>query len=150
MRDLDTLLAALTAENEIIERLIELGEAKRAALPNAEQVAAIIQEEEACLLQLDSLEGQRLTLTEALSGGKTVTDLMAHLGPEGRGLETLLQKLADNVKRLQEINDLNQALLRESLQFVQFSINALCGDIAITYDRTGPAPSGTSTFDRKV
>ena len=50
-----------------------------------------------------------------------------------------LKKLAENVKRLQEINDLNQELSK-SLQYVQFSLNAHSGDVAITYDRTGSTP----------
>jgi flagellar biosynthesis/type III secretory pathway chaperone len=150
MGELDALLAALTAENEVIERLIELGEAKQAAFQNAEKVAAIFREEEACLIRLDALEGQRLAHTEALVGDMTGAGLVEQLGPEGVGVQKLLEKLAENVKRLQEINDLNQELLRESLQYVQFSLNALSGDVAITYDRTGSTPQGTSTFDRKV
>jgi len=146
----DALAAALTAENEIIERLLELGEAKRHALQNAEKVSAIAQEEEECLIRLDAVERERLVLTEAFAGSKTAEDLLAHLGDDRPDVRELLQRLAENLRRLQDINELNQELLRESLRFVQFSINALSGDVAITYDRTGPAPSGTSTFDRKV
>ncbi|NLM53698.1 MAG: flagellar protein FlgN [Firmicutes bacterium] len=150
MADLDALRQTLTAENEIIIRLIELGEAKRAVLNNAEQVAGIAREEEQCLLKLDALERARLTLMQQLGGDQTGAGFVEQLEPEGGGLPELLETLAANLRQLQAVNELNQQLLRESLQFVQFSLNVLSGDVAVTYDRTGSSPSGKSTFDRKV
>ena len=75
--------AALTAENEVIERLIELGEAKQAAFQNAEKVTAIFREEEACLIRLDAL-GPRCS-HRSLGGDMTGAGLVEQLGPGGWG-----------------------------------------------------------------
>jgi len=149
MTGLEALKAALTAENEIIERLIALGETKGQAMTKPEEVAVISSEEHDLLLELDSLEKERLMLTDVVSAGRGWDALVAGLDQDDE-LKSLVEQMGDNLRRLQEINDLNQVLLHESLQFVQFSLNLIAGDTAVTYARSGHAPSGQSIFDRKV
>ncbi len=150
MTGLDALAAALRAEVAIIEKLIELGEAKRQVMADADQIAAIAAQEQDILPKLEALEKERLMLTDVISGGKSWEETLADLGEDGLEIGDLAQQLAENVRLLKEINDLNQELLQETLHFVQFSLNVLADDTPVTYDSSGQAPSGKSIFDRKV
>lgn len=150
MTGLDALAAALRAEVAIIEKLIELGEAKRQVMADADQIAAIAAQEQDILPKLEALEKERLMLTDVISGGKSWEETLADLGEDGLEIGDLAQQLAENVRLLKEINDLNQELLQETLHFVQFSLNVLTDDTPVTYDQSGQTSSGKSIFDRKV
>ena len=150
MTGLDALAATLRAEVQIIEELLELGKAKRQLMADADEIAAIAAKEQEMLPGLEALEKERLVLTDVISGGKSWEEALADLGEDGQEIGALVQRLAENVRRLKEVNDLNQELLRETLHFVQFSLNVLTDDTPVTYDQSGQTSSGKSIFDRKV
>ena len=103
-------------------------------------------------LILEEVDKERAELYDVLAAGKKLEDWLASLDTEQQeAAAPLLLDLAENLGRLQSLNDLNQELLSQSLSYVQFSLNLLMGDdTSPTYARPGGNTAGKSIFDRKV
>ena len=148
----DDFVAVLETENELLRELVELSVAKQKQINDAQEVSRLAGEEQSCLTRLEGVDKERAALFDALSGGKKLEEWLASLEDVLQEIVSpLLLELAENLGRLQSLNDLNQELLTQSLSFVQFSLNLFMGDdTSPTYTRPGGNTAGKSIFDRKV
>ena len=65
----------------------------------------------------------------------------------------LKDEISSILKELKEVNDLNSQLIEKSLEYIDFSINLIAGDLPdITYNakKSGGKDKGGSFFDQKV
>ena len=114
-------------------------------------MSRIASEEQQLLTQLEGVEEERAMLYDVVASGVEIEEWMAQLEPDHQEIfAPLITDLAQNLGQLQSLNNLNQQLLEESLAYVQFSLNMLTDDPALTYARTGTTSQGKSIFDRKV
>jgi len=61
-----------------------------------------------------------------------------------------INQLKSKYHQLQEINELNQLLIAESLAFIQYSLNLLVDETPLTYAKPGTRTVKKSIIDRKV
>jgi len=90
----------------------------------------IVNQEEAATQKLAQLEDERVRLvqdfTKDTGGGTTFTALIEQAPESEREkLQHLQARLAENVFDLKHQNDLNQDLLKQSLEWVHVNLNAL-------------------------
>ncbi|HPT83795.1 MAG TPA: flagellar protein FlgN [Limnochordia bacterium] len=148
----DEFVAVLVEENELLKELISLGTAKQEQINNAQEVARIAEQEQKILGRLDETDRRRAELFDVIAVGRSLEDWLATLTEEQSAVaEPLLVNLAQNLKELQALNDLNQQLLSQALNYVHYSLNLLTGgEAAPTYSKPGGSAPGRSFFDRKV
>ncbi|NLJ80765.1 MAG: flagellar protein FlgN [Firmicutes bacterium] len=149
---LQELTAVLEAENQLLERLIELSSKKKDEINNAQEVARLAGQEHKILTKLETVDNERAVLFDTIAPGRGVEEWVLQLRDEDQvQVAPLLTRLAENLADLQSLNHLNQELLAESLAYVQFSLNVLLVDgTGPTYARTGASSQSKTIFDRKV
>jgi len=148
----EEFIAVLAEENALLAELIALGKTKQEQIGSAPEGARIAEEEQRVLVQLEEVDRRRAEIFDVTAMGKGLKQWLLTLGEEQRAVaEPLLFQLAENLRELQALNDLNQQLLAQALSYVQFSLNLLTGDEAApTYSRPKGGAPGRSFFDRKV
>lgn len=148
----DDFIATLTTENELLNELIKSSEAKQENINDAQEIARLAHAEEAIVNRLEEVDKKRTILFDVVAPGQKLEEWLLTLSEEQQ--ETvipLIINLAENLARLQSLNELNQALIEQSLSYVQFSMNLLMGDESTPiYSRPGDKALGKSIFDRKV
>ncbi|NLM25478.1 MAG: flagellar protein FlgN [Firmicutes bacterium] len=148
MQVIDVFIQVVKKQLSVIQELIGLAERKREQISNAEQVAMITHQEEELLVQLERLEKERHQLFDIVSPGETMPEWLERT--KHPVLTELFQELQEGVARLQSVNLVNQELISESLNFIQFSLNLFINDSPSTYEKKGQQSSHKSLFDRKV
>ncbi|MBO8167953.1 MAG: flagellar protein FlgN [Thermoanaerobacteraceae bacterium] len=151
----------LVKQNEIIEELIALGERETEALKenDIKNLAQIVREQEQVGVQLAEMEKERLALQEELAaklpaardaGLKDILRMSALSHTEE--LEQLADKLKENYRQLQVLNETNKLLIRQSLSYVNKILSVLTPQEEKTYHRSGMVKqkTATSTIDRTV
>lgn len=148
----DDFIAALTVENELLSELIQLSEEKREKINDAQEVARLASAEEKLVNRLEEIDQKRTILFDVVAPGQGLEEWLLNLNEEQQ--ETvipLIIDLAENLANLQSLNELNQELMEQSLNYIQFSLNLLMGDDSTPiYSRPGDKALGKSIFDRKV
>lgn len=148
MQVIDTFINVIKEEIELIGELVGLAEKKQNYINDAEQVGTISHQEQKLIDKLEKLEQERHQLLDIISPTKTMQEWLNETGdPIVNGL---FQELQDKLSRLRLVNYTNQELIRESLNFVQFSLNLLIEDSPGTYAKEGQQSNHKSLFDRKV
>lgn len=145
-------LTVLAAENELLQELIDLSQAKQKYINDAPEVARLASEEQVILARLEQVDQERALLFDVVAPGQALEDWLNKLSDDQyEEVGPLILDLAQNLATLKSLNDLNQELLTQSLNYVQFSLNLLTGeDQSPTYARPGKSSAGKSIFDRKV
>lgn len=161
---LKQLLQQMIAENEA---LIQYGNDKREYLiaNNIEGLSKIILKEQRHVMALAKLDEMRKVLIYQLLSGKplksilpTVTDCYAYLHEEEqKDVQQAAQTLLDKMLELRQVNDLNQQLIQQSLQFVNMSLSLFEPTVStVSYgdypNRNHPKKTKvrTSLFDSKI
>lgn len=128
------------------KKMLEYAEDKRKALVSADMTTLenIINQEEALIKQIGSLELQRMEIQTAMAQ-------RLNLPPEELNWEGLKQILNDKdkalishnteelrkvISQLSDVNSINQNLLDQSLKLVKMSINTMSGETEKTYTKT--------------
>lgn len=152
MGALEDLVLVLQDENRLLQELVKLSAAKQNQINDAQKVGELAAQELEVLTQLEVLDQKRALLFDAAAPGRSLEEWALGLEEEQqRIVAPLLADLVQNLAALQSLNNLNQQLLKESLAYVQFSLNVLLGEESTpTYARTGPGSPGKTIFDRKV
>src|SRR5690554_3200720 len=150
MTGLQSLAEVLRAENKLIESLLRLGEEKQAAINDANRIAQIAELERGLIAELDKADQERAMLYDVVALGQPLDEWLGHLESDKNLFTQLTSDLVENIARFRSLNEINQQLLTESLDFVRYSLNMLTDSTSPTYARTGNASQGKSTFDRKV
>lgn len=122
----------------------------------------IVKLEQSLVLQIGRLENLREEIVEKCAeqlgvnpSDITVSELVKHLkGDHAKKLKASQQKMASTLSDLKNTNDLNSKLIKNSLDFINFSINLFvdAGAGSNNYGSTGQAAdtSKRSFFDVKL
>ncbi|WP_426450503.1 flagellar protein FlgN [Paenibacillus sp. S-38] len=135
----EALLDTMTELNEIHNSLLELAEQKRHVLIHnqVEQLMQIVTKENKLLKRIGELEQQRVEVTGAFLMEKgykpnprvTVSDLTKILfNIEDKKLLLDKQKqLAAAIRKLRELNRVNQQMIEHSLAYIDYSLDLIVG-----------------------
>lgn len=142
------LVQVLQEMTDIHRQLLELSHSKREVLVQnqVEELNAIVNKENKLIRQLDELDKKRVFEIDRYVVGKgyrrnpsiTVGDLIriTFKAEDKEALSDAHGELLQLVKQLKTANDLNQDLIKQSLGFIDFSLNMLVGEESdVTYQK---------------
>ena len=150
----DGLIDILDNEAEIYREVLKLSHNKTNVIVegSAAELEKLTREEQVLIFQIADLEDVREKITAKLSAqckegsGKLTVSVLAGLLPQDRAqrLGAAQEKLSKTLKEIKEVNSLNSRLIRNSLDYIDFSINLLTGAEATgnLYGNSGQASSG--------
>lgn len=130
-----TLLASLSDSYELHVQLKQLLEQKRSAImqDHIQELSVLMRKEATLLKQIEAAEATRLDIAQAYlqqcgfmpAGPMTLRTLMGvtHQAEAKEKLEDMLNKFQVIVAQLQQLNELNQKLIHQSLTFLQFQLD---------------------------
>lgn len=156
------LMDILTAEKRLLGELTELGRKKQRILLDGQvaELEKIIGLEETLILKQGRLEDQRQKVQQALAAA--VPTLSAEAGlkemvpaappelqPQLRGLQ---EELVSGLQTLQQINEQNELLIKQSLAFINYNLELLAGQgpAAPTYGTKNENEQTKHFFDTKA
>lgn len=131
------LVDILTQQKECYEGLCTLATYKTEGIANKtlDLITQVVEKEEEFIGRLNILEKKREAILKdiALVTGMdyasiTVTKLIEKMGTDlevSQQLTKVKSDILETIKKLEEQNELNKTLIEQSLEFVDFSINAL-------------------------
>ena len=122
---------------------------------NLEALEGITRDEEQLVNRVGILEVEREKLldTWGINIDIPLTDVIANLPEdEGRELRILGQELYETLNKINEMNKLNNQLLSDNMEWVEFNLNLLTNvQTPSTYGKgEKDVKSNNSLFDRKV
>lgn len=120
MSDVGALQSLLQKEVELLTELNSLSRLKKEALLN-DDLASL----ETIVLKEEILSGNLKTVDNACSS-QVQFFLKGQVEPPPE-IDALMTELRDLVREVKSNNDFNQALIRDSLSIIQFTLNALLG-----------------------
>lgn len=137
----------------IYRRLAELEQEKQRALVDnvIEKIENITAQEEKILLEVGSLEEERLDWAEffAKETGKSEEEIylsdLVNSFPELEPIHSELEKVIDELRHL---NEVNTKLLQNAVNIVNFSMNLLMSDRKTTYNN--PADQALKRKDANI
>jgi flagellar biosynthesis/type III secretory pathway chaperone len=137
-----TILDLLAGELRLYQRLITVAEAKRAALLHADVdgLLELVREMEGLTVQVERLEDERLAAASYLTGGTedTVSALLPYFAGDARWrLEELRDALRAALTRLRNLNESNNALVRQALTFSDQWLRLIRAASPSTYAASG-------------
>lgn len=137
---LDTLIDTLQKQLAIYKELLSLSIEKQPVLVKGDikQLARITKEEEILILRVGKLEKQRLTLNRELANHfglspeeLNANELVNRIDGKNRGaLQTIINEMTGVIAKLGNKNKANSDLIKNSLDYVNLSLNLLTGDNA--------------------
>ncbi|MDO4764502.1 MAG: flagellar protein FlgN [Eubacteriales bacterium] len=165
---IDDLIAIMEKEAVCYESYLEIANNKKEVIIKGDvpSLQEITQEEEIVAGQLFRLEKSRkeiiediCTVTNRKIENFKILDLVEELSAreeESQRLKEVAQRLETALKECEQVNQTNKMLIRQSLEFLEFSINALTGltqgNSSQTYVKRGEALDSHSErpiFDAK-
>ena len=161
---LKELMDILENETRVYEGILRLSKDKTKILVDGKvsELEKLVKLEQALVIQAGRLESSREDLTARLAGelglepqGLTVSELAKHLkNREAEKFSACRERLAGVIGELRNTNELNARLIKNSLDYINFSINMLAdvGTVNNSYGSAGlmPGPMKRSFFDRKL
>lgn len=160
---INELKSVLKKELNIYNMLFDLTNNKKDIIISAQikELDKITQVEQNLILKLGKLENQRQDIIEKLGNDLnikeniTVTNVLSHINKsDSKEIETLkgdLLKIIDNIKVK---NDLNNMLIKDSLDYISFNLNMLTDSSQDSTYSKGAGESKTkqskSLFDVKI
>lgn len=131
-------------ENQTLDQIVALGEQKQQVIIGGKvaELDSLIQKESLLVANLEKLEDQRYKLQQQFSvHGSTAGELVEWTGQEYPQLkqefEEAINRLVFNLARLRAINNHNNELIEQSLQYIETMQAMLNGDVAGTYSDKG-------------
>ena len=162
---IDGLLDVLVAECRLYKDLYDLSLKKSEFIVdgNVDGLTGILSVEQQLIIELGFLENQREQLIETWAIAKgidpqrvTLSQIMPFLeGNSKKNLEQIRKDLDEVILQQRQINDLNESLIKNNLDYIDFSIKLLAGqdESGTTYSKGGKTPVKTQNrnlFDRKA
>ncbi|MCX8129901.1 MAG: flagellar protein FlgN [Clostridia bacterium] len=161
---LGELINVLEQENRVYDSILKISQSKTNIIVEGKvsELENIVKLEQSLVLQMGRLEDMREKLVEKLSvllnlkpSEITVSELMKHIkSDEAQRLKACQDTLAGTVKELKNTNELNSKLIKNSLDFINFSINLISTTDAGSnnYGNTGQVNDGKrkNFFDMKL
>lgn len=133
------LIDILGQMTEVHQLLVESGEEKKQAIisNDVKQVNQLVMGESKLVKQVADLEQQRIAICEQFLVAKgyrpslriTVAELSRLIfnAEEKQALLAAQQRLVEVIGQLKQLNESNQLLLQQSLQFIEYSIDLMAG-----------------------
>ncbi|ADH60315.1 FlgN family protein [Thermoanaerobacter mathranii subsp. mathranii str. A3] len=158
MANSQKLIEVLRGETEIYKVLLDLAIKKTDVIiaGKIKELDKIVQMEKQLVKKLMELEGQREDILEKidLEGEVTINDLIETVFPEeAENLKAIKYNLADILKKLNERNKLNAALLEQALEYVNYTIQTISQALENNdgiYGNNGNVKKYTSLIDKKA
>ncbi|HHZ16943.1 MAG TPA: flagellar protein FlgN [Peptococcaceae bacterium] len=131
---INRLTEILSEQKKLYERLLELSRQKQKHLikNNLGALEEIVAQEEGLVLQVSKLEEGRVACFSCLAGEyglnaeSTLLEFLQHVAEHHRAqLKKLHEDLSGVLLDLRQLNQENTALLEQSLQFVNFTMDVL-------------------------
>ncbi len=167
--DLDTalverLVEILGKEKNIYEKILKLSMDKKDVIVagNVSELEGITRMEQSILLKLGKLEGEREELTGELAAALKINPSevtlsgLAKMVPDEQGarLRNCRDSFLKTIDDIRSNNTLNSKLIRNSLDYIDFSINILsnAGATGNNYSNSGQSndPKKRNFFDMKL
>lgn len=152
----EELKAVLESQLETLRVLKNITEKKSNVLieENLEALIGITKDEEELINRVGILEVEREQLldTWGMQVDIPLTNIIANLPEnEGKELRLLGQELYETLKSIDEINKLNNQLLLDNMEWVEFNLNLLTNvQTPSTYGAEEGNVNNNNLFDRKV
>ncbi len=160
MNELATFLTATQRCVSQCHAMLEFEQEKRQALlaDDMERLEAMIQNQQAAIMKLESLEKQRLEAQEKAGYDRMSADEILKVMPEGPEKEEMAQQVGELRKTLEEIryhNDKSMEITRANLQIM----NTLAGaqeqkkpqqGVYRPGQNSGSRWQGSSSFEKKI
>ncbi len=158
------ILTAMEKLVQVHEILNELASEKTEAIKKGDisHLQSLLQKEVVQVKLLQQLEQERVRYVRSYQREKgfvtengTLTELLSYVTAEEKNsLESFQQKLIEVIESLKEKNELNQKLIRDSLRFVNLSLDMIKPQAETgNYGRNNKEddePEGRSLFDSKA
>ncbi|UJF33230.1 flagellar protein FlgN [Paenibacillus hexagrammi] len=137
---IESVISIMREQIDLHDSLLTLGHQKKAVLINNEVALLnqIVLKESKLIKQIEALEKQRMMEISSflLSRGFnpnpkiTITDLIRVVfkAEDKVKLQEHQRELFGKIQELQKVNELNQQMIRQSLSFIDYSLNVLVGD----------------------
>ncbi len=144
------LFDILNRQTLVYESILKLSKQKTDLIVagKIKELENLVKLEQALVLQISRLEKQREETSEELSSQLalqedqnkiSITNLLNHLNDEQQEqLKSFQQKMKEIVEELKNTNELNAKLIKQSLEYIEFSMNMI----------TGTSVSGTQYEDK--
>ena len=138
--NVENILEQAKELNEAHLQLLELAEQKKQALINNQvsELSAIVQQETKWMKHISELEQQwrqsaaQFLAENGVHPGEDVTlsDVirLVYHARDKLALTEARDRLLHTIERLKTVNDLNQELIRQSLAYIDYSLNLLMGE----------------------
>ncbi len=148
---LKKLTDILNKENDIYDTFLKLSNNKTDLIVsgNVSELENIVKVEQSLIIKIAKLEDQREKIVESLSTvlGKnpeeiTISELTSRLGQkEATELKECQEKILNSINSLKVNNELNSKLIKNSLEYIDFSINMMTsvGTVTNSYGSSGNA-----------
>ncbi|HEX2924832.1 MAG TPA: flagellar protein FlgN [Ruminiclostridium sp.] len=154
----------LNNENDIYETLLKISNNKTDLIVSGKvnELENIVKIEQSLIIKIAKLEDKREAIVGSLSAflGKkseeiTVSELVEKLGQQdSKELKACQQRMLKNINDLKTVNELNSKLIKNSLEYIDFSINMMTSEGTVTnsYGSSGNADEikKRSLFDVKL
>lgn len=159
------LIEILDRQRELYRKLLEIARAKQPVLVKGDlaKLEEFTRQEEQIVVQVGKLEEQRSKIHQALANHFhfpepeiTLSDIASKVSPE---LSDKLSQVGDGLKdilnELKDVNSLNNVLIKQSLDYIEFSVNVITsiGETPSYPEKPGESKQGQSKarlFDQKV
>ena len=160
----DKLIDVLNKELAIYKDILKISRNKSDIIVKGRvsDLESITKLEQTMIFQLGRLEGERERLVEELAGGMgikadeiTLSGLEEVLPEEQKEkLSRCRKQFSNTIKNLRDANALNSRLIKNSLDYIDFSINLLtyAGAAGNNYENSGQSKDGDrkNFFDMKL
>jgi flagellar biosynthesis/type III secretory pathway chaperone len=155
------LIELLEKHVKLHKGLLELAKKKTEVLKKGdmEDLAGIMKEEQKYMTAINQIERERIQVVEAMVSGEEERTLTACISRTEGTERTILEKLRDELSavilELKNINLLNQQLTKQSLQFVNMTLDMVMPEpqnmnYAAPNKVPNPYETGRSLFDSKA
>jgi flagellar biosynthesis/type III secretory pathway chaperone len=148
MQVIDAFRQVMEQELAIIEQLIETGQTKRKVISDPAQLSSVVDQERALLTSLEQTERERCQLFDVMAPGQDLHTWLATTAETD--LAHQVHGLRAKYQDLQQINQLNQQLIQESLNLVQYCLNIFVAEPPMIYTNPKTQAASKSIIDRKV
>lgn len=157
---LQSLAGIMEKQQELMALLVSLGEEELAALRTGDiaRLAQLTRQQEDAAMKLANLEKERVLVQTELAElldirpDATVKDIISSAGEGVEDLRRVTQLLRESHARLQELNETNRLLIKQSLGYVNRMLEAL-GARHVVYEQYGGAErqvGGSLAVDKSV
>lgn len=164
MQMINELINVLDQENRVYDSILKISKSKTNIIVEGKvsELENIVKLEQSLVLQMGRLEDMREKLVEKVAAQLnvkpadiTISELMKHIkSDQAHKLKACQDTLNTTISELKNANDLNSKLIKNSLDFINFSINLVATVDAGSnnYGHTGQVNDGKKKtfFDMKL